>query len=151
VEYKPDWVTDLLDLRASLEAFNNNDFAVNGRQCVEALQQIYGYMTFNDNKYGVLTNFHRAWFLRRVEGGDTLHYAGPIDLNNSATSPSVLKAFVGIVLLAESNSFHDSPTVGPIPPGRLFASTAVTALDDRRKAVKKAGNYLAPTEEHTSA
>jgi hypothetical protein len=103
-------------------------------------------MTFNDNKYGVLTNLHRAWFLRQVEGGNTLHYAGPIDLNNSATSPSVLKAFVGIVLLAESNSSHDSPTVGPIPPGRLFASTGVTALDDRRKAVKMAGNYLAPTE-----
>lgn len=101
-------------------------------QCVEALQQIYGYMTFNDDKYGVLSNFHRAWFFQRVEGG-TLCYAEPIDLNNSATSPSILKAFVGIVLLAESNPFHASPT-GP------------TALDDRRKAVKKAGDYLAPDE-----
>jgi hypothetical protein len=84
---------------------------VNDRQCVEALQQIYGYMTFNDNKYGVLSNFRRAWFFRRVEGGGTLQYAGPIDLDNSATSPSILKAFVGVVLLAE----RDPPTVDSIP------------------------------------
>jgi hypothetical protein len=103
-------------------------------------------MTFNDNKYGVLSNFRRAWFFRRrVEGGGTLQYAGPVDLNDNATSPSILKAFVGIVLLAESNLFYASPTVDPGPPGRLFASTGVTALADRRKAVKKAGNYLAPT------
>jgi len=86
---------------------------VKDRQCVEALQQIYGYMTFNDNKYGVLSNFCHAWFFQQVEGGSTLHYAGPIELNNSATSPSVLKAFIGIVLLAESNPFHASQTVDP--------------------------------------
>jgi hypothetical protein len=42
-EYKPDWVADLLDLRASLES---------------ALQQIYSYIY--DHKYGILSNFHRA-------------------------------------------------------------------------------------------
>jgi hypothetical protein len=145
VEYKPDWVTDLLDICASLEAVNNDHYTVNDRQCVEALHQIYGYMTFNDDKYGVLTNLHRTWFFQRVEGG-TLHYAGPIGLNNSATSPSILKAFVDIVLLAGSNPFLDSPTVDLIPPARLFASTGTTALVERRKAVQNAGKYLAPTE-----
>jgi Lipopolysaccharide core biosynthesis protein (WaaY) len=102
-------------------------------------------MTFNDDKYGVLTNFRRSWFFRRVEGGGTLQYAGPIDLDNSATSPSILKAFVGIVLLAEKTPFHASPTVEPTPSERLFAATGPTAPNDRRKAVNKAGKYLAPT------
>jgi hypothetical protein len=135
---------DFLDLSANLDAVNNNGGTVSDRQGVEALEQIYGYMTFNDNKYGVLTNFHRSWFLQRVEGGGTLHYAGPIHLNKPGTSPSILKAFVGIVLLAERTSFHASPTVHPAPPARLFASTGTTALADRRKAVNKAANYSAP-------
>jgi len=36
------------------------------RQSLDALQQIYGYMTFN-NKFGILTNWQRALFLRRAE------------------------------------------------------------------------------------
>src|ERR1700733_3012260 len=46
------------------------------RQSLEALQQIYGYMTFNCNKFGILTNWKRALFLRRSETSDrkTLEY-----------------------------------------------------------------------------
>ena len=51
----------------------------------EALEQLYGYMTFNNNKYEVLSNWIRTWFLRRVESG-TLEYAGPIELDASEFS-----------------------------------------------------------------
>jgi len=40
------------------------------RQSMEALQQLYGYMRFNDNKYGALINWDRAWFCQRVETAD---------------------------------------------------------------------------------
>jgi hypothetical protein len=104
-------------------------------------------MTFNNNKYGVLTNLTRAWFFQRVEDGRTLHYAGPINLHNPPGSFSMLKAYVGIVLLAEKKPFHASPVLDARPPGRLFASTGPTALKQRRIAVKKAGNYTAPIKD----
>jgi len=62
-------------------------------------------MTFNNNKYGALSNWTRAWFLRRVEtdGRKTLEYAGPIELQGSASSLSMLKALVGLVLLSQDD------------------------------------------------
>ena len=47
-----------------------------GRQTSDALQQIYGYMTFNNIRFGILTNWKCALFLRRVEklGHVTLEY-----------------------------------------------------------------------------
>ena len=46
------------------------------QQSFHALEQIYGYMTFNNNKFGILTNWQRALFLRRAETSDrkTLDY-----------------------------------------------------------------------------
>jgi hypothetical protein len=41
------------------------------KQSYDALQQIYGYMTFNNNKFGILTNWQRVWFLRRAERPET--------------------------------------------------------------------------------
>ena len=34
-------------------------------------------MTFNENKYSVLSNMQHAWFFQRVEGGQTLRHYGP--------------------------------------------------------------------------
>jgi hypothetical protein len=80
-------------------------------QSLDALQQIYGYMTFNENKFGILTNWQHALFLRRAETPDrkTLEYYlieldGPI---------SMLKAWVGMVLLVEDDWFYASPTISP--------------------------------------
>jgi hypothetical protein len=92
------------------------------KQSIEALEQLYGYMTFNNNKYGILTNWTRAWCLRRMEadGRKTLECAGPFELGGPAQSPSMLKVFVGVVLLAQREWFYASPTHCPPPPGRFF-------------------------------
>jgi hypothetical protein len=74
-------------------------------QSLDALEQIYGYMAFNNNKFGILTNWQRALFLRRAErpNGKTLEYY-LVELDGSANSPiSMLKAWVGMVLLAEDD------------------------------------------------
>ena len=49
------------------------------QQSLDALKQIYGYMAFN-NKFGILTNWRSALFLRCAETSDrkTLKY----DLSN---------------------------------------------------------------------
>jgi hypothetical protein len=100
-------------------------------------------MTFNNNRYGILTNWARAWFLRRVESDDRkiLECAGPVETYGSPQSPSMLKAFVGMMmLLAERDWFYASP-----PPSRAFGLTA-SALEEQRKAIEHTGYYnVAPT------
>jgi hypothetical protein len=56
-------------------------------QSLDALQQNYGYMTFNENKFGILTNWQHALFLRRADTPDrkTVEYYlveldGPISM-----------------------------------------------------------------------
>jgi hypothetical protein len=147
VEYKTDWTADLLDLPAffaKTKARRN----MNERQSIDALEQTYGYMTFNNNKYGVLSNWTRAWFLRRVETDSrkVLEYAGPVELCGSPGMPSMLKAFVGMVLLSEKNWFYASPTLDPAPPARFFGPS-LTARREQMKAIAAAGNYeVAPTQ-----
>lgn len=100
-------------------------------------------MTFNNNKFGILSNLTRSWFFRRVGDGRTLHYAGPINLHTFPGSSSILNTYVGIILLEEKEFLHASDLM---PLDRLFGSTGSTALSDRRIVVKQAGNYLAPVK-----
>jgi hypothetical protein len=91
-------------------------------------------MTFNENKFGILTNWQRALFLRRAE--KTLEYYlveldGPI---------SMLKAWVGMVLLAEGDWFYASPTISSAPPDRNFGTSA-GAWKERKKAAENTQEY----------
>ncbi len=83
---------------------------------LDALEQIYGYMTFNNTKFGTLTNWRRALFLRRAErsGRKTLEYY-TIELDGPDQPFSMLKAWVGMVLLAEDDWFYASPTIYSAP------------------------------------
>ncbi|KIM35406.1 hypothetical protein M413DRAFT_20768 [Hebeloma cylindrosporum] len=90
-----------------------------GRQSLDALHQIYGYMTFNNNKFGILSNWQRDVFLRRSETSDrrTLEYH-LVELDGPDTSISMLKAGVGMVLLAENDWFNAPPTRTSTPLAR---------------------------------
>ena len=87
-------------------------------QSLEALEQMYGYMTFNNNRFGILTNWQCALFLCCAETPDhkTLEYH-TIKLDEPGQSISMLKAWVGMVLLAEDNWFYATPTPSSAPPG----------------------------------
>jgi hypothetical protein len=76
-------------------------------------------MTFNNNRFGILSNWQRAWFLRRAETPDrkTLEYF-VVELDGPRPSISMLKAWVGMVLLAEEDWFYASPTFSNHPPAR---------------------------------
>jgi hypothetical protein len=104
-------------------------------------------MTFNDNKYGILSNMQYAWFFQCVQTasgkGRTLQYYGPIDIDvDSVHTPSMLKAFVGTILLAETAStwFHTSLSDIDSPPDRYFRSSN-TAIRDRDIAIVQAQSY----------
>ena len=144
-EYKTKWAAPLQDLPTYFQRRAGN-LPRRERQSVDALFQLYGYMTFNDNKYGILNNMEHAWFFRRVETpngrGKTLEYYGPINFD-SDHSPSMLKAFVGIILLAETASstwFHSSPTSANAPQGRYFGGS-IAGDRGRDAAVAQAQSY----------
>jgi len=145
VEYKTIWSASLENLIGNF-LLNPNVRSVSQRHSIDALQELYGYMTFNDNKYGVLTNWDRSWFFQRVETansrGKTLHCYGPVALN-ADSDPSVLKAFVGIILLAdaEANWFHKSSTISDSLRNRHFDTSTRIGLKDRDRAVLRAGSY----------
>jgi hypothetical protein len=98
-------------------------------------------MTFNDNKFGILTNWKHALFLRRAETPDrkTLEYY-LVELDGPGQPISMLKAWVGMVLLAEDDWFYASPTPSSAPPGRNFGTSAA-AWKDRKGAVFNAEKY----------
>jgi len=108
VEYKTPWAADLKDLPA---VFSKIDRTLTEQQSIEALEQLNCYMTFNNTKYGVLTNWTRAWFLRRMDTVDrkTLEYAAPIELDGSAQSPYMLKAPVEMYYLPKMTVFMYLP------------------------------------------
>ena len=55
-EYKTRWMAPLADLPGYFRQRNRK------RQSIDAVYQLYGYMMFNDNKYGVLNNMKSVWF-----------------------------------------------------------------------------------------
>ena len=107
MEYKAWWVADLVDRLAALAG-----------TC---------------HRFGILSNWQRAWFLRRAETAyrKTLEYF-VIELDEQNPPISMLKAWVGMVLLAEDYWFYTctSPTPSDPPPARYFGDTA-TAWRER--------------------
>lgn len=138
VEYKAWWAADLVNPIAAFHSTENDTLS---EQSVHALQQTYGYMAFNNNKFGILTNWKHALFLRRAETPDrkTLEYY-LVELNRAGQPISMLKVFVGMVLLAEDDWFYPCPTLFPAPLNLSFG-TSPAAWKNRRAAVAVAGGY----------
>ena len=82
VEFKPPWAFHFENLLTHWDQHNNND----GDKVVKAIPQFYGYMTFNQLRYGALTTYNKTWFFKRthVAGASWLEVAGPLDLQDSA-------------------------------------------------------------------
>jgi len=87
---------------------------------------------FNNNRFGILTNWKRALFLQHAEvaGRHTLNfYTVELDGNQDI---SMLKAWVGMVLLAEADWFYAS--------NQTFG-TSNTAQESQRRAIDNAQGY----------
>jgi hypothetical protein len=130
-----------VDLPNLVAAFNHTVNDALSKQTLHALQQTYGYMTFNNSKFGILTSWKHAMFLRCAETPDrkTLQYF-LVELNKDDPPISMLKAFVGMVLLAENDWFYSSPTLASAPPNRNLGSSG-PAWKERKAAVDVAEGY----------
>lgn len=133
-------MADLVDIPAAFDGTRRDTMS---KQSLEALQQVYGYMTFNNNKFSILTNWKRALFLRRSETSHrkTLEYY-VVTLDRVGQPISMLKAWVGMVLLAEDDWFYASPTPSTPLPDRSFG-TSTKAWKERKAAVSTAAEYHA--------
>jgi len=86
-------------------------------------------------------------FLRRAETPDRkcLEYY-VVKLEDSSSSISMLKAWVGVILLAHDDWFRPSPNLCDSPPNRRFG-TSVTGQKAQQKAVKNAEQFnMTPTD-----
>jgi hypothetical protein len=130
----------MVDLPAARRRCFHNTLS---RQSLHALEQEYGYMTLNNNRFGILTNWKRTWFLRRAETSQrkTLEYY-LVELNGTNPPISMLKAWVGMVLLANNDWFYASPTLSTPPPALHFGLTS-TVLKETKKALAKVEQYEA--------
>ena len=112
-------------------------------------------MTFNNNKFGILTNWNRAWFLCHIESSNhkTLEYF-LVELDGASPQISMLKARVGMVLLANNDWFYASPTQSKVPLGQNFGGTGTsqwvtkTARSAWKKAHTNAGGYNMHPNQH---
>jgi hypothetical protein len=124
-----------------LSAFDGTRHDTPSIRSLHALKQIYGYMTFNNNKFGILTNWRRTLFLRCAETPDckTLEYY-LVELDGPGQPLSMLKAWVGMVLLAGDNQFYAFPTLSCTPLDRHFRDSKA-AREEREAAVANAEQY----------
>ncbi|KAJ3327124.1 hypothetical protein HDU76_012349 [Blyttiomyces sp. JEL0837] len=81
------------------------------KKFVTAIEQMYGYMTFNYLRYGVLSNFDHTLILEKdVANPKTIRIAGPFK-----PGQQVVRALLTVIRLANLDYFHVSPTL-PSPP-----------------------------------
>ena len=148
LEYKTKWACVLEKSPEYFHEFRRKGTNVQARQSVDAIFQLYGYMTFNDNKYGILNNMEHAWVFRRIETADSegklCSTTGRsisslmiemVHSDNLPTKPSMLKAFVGTICLPKSLKLHLPgfivsrfllkylpPDISVVQPSQLFVN-----------------------------
>ena len=108
VEAKPWWSFEIFDnvVDQYKEDTENNPTAPDSK-LVKALQQIYGYMSYNYMRYGILTTYNCTYFLRR-KGGSTLCISKP-----NLIGPGILKCWLYVLFQAYQEGFYSSPTGNP--------------------------------------
>jgi hypothetical protein len=95
VKCKTKWAAPLQDLPVYFQRDDSDN--IQEQQSIHTVHQLYGYMLFNDNKYGVPSNMKYAWFFQHIETADykgrTLQYYGLINIDvDSVSTPNILKA-----------------------------------------------------------
>lgn len=121
IEVKTSWAFPMR--QPIIEAYGKAK-TMRSSKVTKAVQQIYGYMTFNHLRFGVLTTYEKTWFLRRTHE-DTGGVLEVSDVFPRTDTPSLLAGYLTLLREADTNWLHVSPTSSPHPsPGlpRKYAS-----------------------------
>ncbi|KAI9002821.1 hypothetical protein BC832DRAFT_108620 [Gaertneriomyces semiglobifer] len=111
-EVKTPWAFDVVDILQEW-TLNGNDVK---SKVFRAISQLYGYMTFNQLRYGILTTYNSTWVFRRSSSAQ----GGVLEVSERFTPVSqngrpLLEALFTVITLAEENWFYASPTHSPAP------------------------------------
>ena len=123
MEYKTDWAADLKD---SLIFFSKSTRSLNENLSIEGLEQVYGYMPFNNNKYNSATGRVPDFCVVQKQA---------ITGNWIVLVPSSWT-----VLLAENDWFYASLALDLASPNRFCLPTR-TELREHKKAITICGRF----------
>jgi hypothetical protein len=85
-----------------------------GKSIFHEITQVYGYMSANRLRYGVLTTYETTWFICRPQVG-TLLISDPFD--HSSYDPTLIRGFCYFLSLLEENHITEhSPDSTPASP-----------------------------------
>ncbi|KAJ3176790.1 hypothetical protein HDU85_006543 [Gaertneriomyces sp. JEL0708] len=124
-EVKTPWAFDIEDI---LDEWSKNGTDERSK-IFRAISQLYGYMTFNCLRYGILTTYNSTWFFQRSfapQGGVLEVSERFTPLRNNGRE--LIQALFTIVRLAEAEWFYVSPTHSPAPSPSL-SRRAPTTID----------------------
>ena len=107
IEVKPWWAFPMHD-DAPNEYWEDIGRSNNESILVRGIQQIYGYMSFNYLRYGILTTYHGAYFLKRVNQSTLL-----ISAAKYINDPDYLKYWMYLIAEADAEGCYSSPTGDP--------------------------------------
>ncbi|KAI3646946.1 hypothetical protein MP228_007167 [Amoeboaphelidium protococcarum] len=119
IEVKTDWAFDVQGQLYDLNILNKS-------KVKDAVQQIYGYMTANHFRYGILCTYERFYFMRRggpngqdrklLEISDVVHY-------QQLDPFTAMKALCAIIHMAKTDFFMTSPFSTPDVTRKSLAVT----------------------------
>lgn len=109
IEVKPWWSFDCID---DIVEQYHEDIGKEAKdtKVVKALQQLYGYMSYNYMRYGILTTYKSTYFLRR-KGNSTLAISKPIPLNSG--NLTILQYWLFVLCKSHQEGFYSSPAGNP--------------------------------------
>jgi hypothetical protein len=117
IEVKTFWALDVKDGDLVRQLAVEGD---DPRCATRAISQIYGYMSVNNFRYGILTTYEATYFLRRVkcqgnEDGSTLEITNAVYRSQTRASHgfTLMEAMVAFILLAEDSFLFGSPYSTP--------------------------------------
>ena len=103
-------VDDLVDAYNGDIAHHSEDLSAENNN-INPLHQLFGYLSHNSLKYGVLTTYAKTWFLKR--DCSKLYVSPTFSFNN--TDPTVFQSYAYIINLACSNHFDVPAPQSPEP------------------------------------
>ncbi|TPX61474.1 hypothetical protein PhCBS80983_g01021 [Powellomyces hirtus] len=101
MEYKTPWVLSVTG--SIIPEYKNNSAEV-----VKAIQQLYGYLTFNDLRHGALSTYNVTCFFRQTYP------------SNGKEPPKLFGAYIKILRLADVDGSHQHPR--RVPAAALVAT-----------------------------
>lgn len=135
IEVKPWWSFECID-DIVVQYHEDIEKEAKDTKVVKALQQLYGYMSYNYMRYGILTTYKSTYFLRRM-GNSTLTISKPIPLSGGKLH--ILQYWLFVLCKSHQEGFYSSPAGNPFDT--IFYTGGKPFQQKLKPIVFKSGMY----------